>query len=147
MQNEFARFLFRAQTRKFGEKVRMNGESVPSHWEYGACNKSTGDFSIIYDLKTGEKFPVYTDTVGQCTGITDKNAKYIYEGDIVKDSHGSIYSVQYAAGWWGFQFVSADGTEHVTYSINGTSCLSVEIIGNIYDNPELMEVNISTKDL
>lgn len=135
---ENARFIFRAQTRKYGERVKLNGEPLPSNWAYGACNKSTGDFSIIYSLDTGTKFPVYTDTIGQCTGITDKNATYIYEGDIVRHSN-HLYEVKYADGWWGFQFVSLDGKEHVTFSINGTSCLALEVVGNIYDNPELLK--------
>ena len=128
------RFMFRAQTRKFGERVKVNGEPVPSHWEYGACNKGTGDFSVIYNHDTGEKFPVYTETVGQCTGITDRNARYIYEGDIVKDSRGNTYTVQYADGWWGFQFVSTDGKEHITFDVKGASCPSLEIVGNVFDN-------------
>ena len=132
------RFIFRAQTRKYGEKVRLNGEPLPSFWAYGACNKGEGDFSIIYGLDTGEKYPVYTDTIGQCTGIADKNARYIYEGDIVRDTHDKLYEVKYADGWWGFQFVSPDSKERVTFNINGTSCLSLEVVGNIYDDPELI---------
>ncbi len=132
-----ARFIFRAQTRRYGERVKLNGDPLPSNWTYGACNKGTGDFSVIYS-HTGEKFPVYTDTIGQCTGITDKNAKYIYEGDIVRHSD-HLYEVKYADGWWGFQFVSLDGKEHVTFSINGTACLALEVVGNIYDNPELLK--------
>ena len=134
---ENARFVFRAQTRKYGEKVKLNGDPLPSNWVYGACNKSTGKFSIIY-LDTGENFPVYTETIGQCTGITDKNARYIYEGDIVRHSD-HLYEVKYADSWWGFQFVSLDGKEKVTFGINGTSCLALEVVGNIHDGFELLK--------
>ena len=40
--------LFRGQTRKNGEKVRMNGEKVPGNWVYGGVCQGVGDYSIIY---------------------------------------------------------------------------------------------------
>lgn len=40
--------LFRGQTRRLGELVRMNGEKVPSKWVYGGICQGKGAFSIIY---------------------------------------------------------------------------------------------------
>lgn len=73
--------LFRGQTRRKGEKVRISGEPVDSNWVYGGIFPGEGDFSIIYQAKPKiEKFTVYSDTVGQFTGLTDKNGKKILRG-------------------------------------------------------------------
>ena len=79
--------LFRGQTRKCGEKVRMgDGEKLPGRWVYGGITPGIGDFSIIYggenenDPSDGlEKWVVYSATVGQFTGLMDKNGKRIFE--------------------------------------------------------------------
>ena len=140
--------LFRGQTRRYGEKVRMgDGAKVPSNWVYGGILKGKGAHSIIYGGKNidnpGEgfdKWPVYSDTVGQFTGLTDKNGKKIFEGDIVR----CIATMR-------------DGKELVGYILYDDCCFCVkenrtanrpamdlcdafEVIGNIHDNPELLKV-------
>ena len=134
--------FFRGQTRRHGEKVFMNGEKVPSNWVYGGICQGTGDFSIIYgsmdvELKAPtEKHTVYTDTVGQYTGLTDRNGVKIFEGDIVDilTENEEIGVVTYDDG--GFM-VYADGfCVDFHTNINGTD---LEVIGNIYDTPELLD--------
>jgi hypothetical protein len=136
--------MFRGQTRRFGEKVRMNGEKVPSNWVYGGICQGKGDFSIIYGSmddkleQPTEKHVVYTETVGQYTGLTDKNGKKIFEGDIVSLYTGTRYEVDFDEGRRGwFPFAQGDGcgcceidTHHLRHC---------EVIGNIHDNPELLK--------
>lgn len=140
--------LFRGQTRRKGQKVWMDGTPVDSKWVegYGVC-MGKGDFSVIYSGDHIEKFVVYTDTVGQFTGLTDKNGKKIFEGDICRvclDPEVCIGDVIW------------DG-EIASYNIpldNGKCVLPldifiaknkvgdkvwIEVIGNIHDNPELLE--------
>ncbi len=79
---------------------------------------------------------VIPETVGQCTGLKDKNGKLIFEGDICEygDSVGII------------GYCESDAMFTFTYDENiqtDFSCIwgkNLEIIGNIHDNPELLEV-------
>lgn len=148
--------LFRGQTRRYGEKVWMNGEKVPSNWVYGGIFQGTGDFSVIYGADkedfTGSdlgKHVVYTDTVGQFTGLTDKNGKRIFEGDIVhilgNQSVEDWKNVDYTAliAFLDGGFCALDGTieEHCLrrYALARLD-FDMEVIGNIHDNPEMLEV-------
>ena len=69
------------------------------------------------------------ETVGQYTGLKDKNGKRIFEGDIVRID-GKNYEVQYLFGQF---FVGINMP--IAYKRFGC-----EVIGNIHDNPELLEV-------
>ena len=140
--------LFRGQVRKRGQKVNMNGEKLPGVWVYGGIFPGTGDYSIIYggatEKLTGldlEKYVVWSDTVGQFTGLTDKNGKKIFEGDIVTISGSKMMGfpapVAYFPQGAVFQ-IRRNGYNAITlWDANVTA----EVIGNIHDNPELLEVN------
>lgn len=74
------------------------------------------------------------ESVGQYIGLLDKNGKKIFEGDIVRDAEtsevGKIFFDKYTA-----MFVI--GFENTIADFNAS--YSLEVIGNIYDNPELIK--------
>ena len=84
------------------------------------------------------------DIYEQCTGLKDKNNKLIYEGDILAvspDSHPwDCYKVFWQDDECQFQAVSYDGPDAYVEPLNGLlEEGNMEIIGNIYENPELLE--------
>lgn len=134
--------LFRGQTRRKGEKVRMDGTPVESNWVYGGVLQGTGDYSIIYQTEPDiEKKVVYTDTLGQYTGLIDSEGKKIFEGDVIQDGNCEYnkYVVEYSPERGGYlPFAHGDGCGCCeTSTLYDSTCHKV--IGNIYDNPELMK--------
>lgn len=99
----------------------------------------------IDELDYDENFEpeYYTDSgyvLMQYTGLKDKNGKEIYEGDIIRGVNGSINGVPCA--WNGGVISYGDGNHNVP--LWGTleqqdSTHWFEVIGNIYENPELMD--------
>lgn len=128
--------LFRGQTRRKGEKVRMDGSPVESNWVYGGVLKGIGDHSIIYQTEPEfHKFPVYTDTLGQFTGLFDSNGVRIFEGDIV------YVPDEEEAGVVAWDDESARFTIELTgllIDFDNYSAIYTEVIGNIYDTPKLL---------
>lgn len=91
-------------------------------------------FGIGYDV-----YPVDPDTVGQYTGLKDKNGREIYEGDIIS-ARGIILTVKYIGGVFFACNVDSNIDKYPLYILceweNESGC---EIIGNIHDNPELLK--------
>lgn len=130
--------LFRGQTRRKGEKVRMDGSPVESNWVYGGIFQGPNR-SVIYGYDPIEKYCVYSDTVGQFTGLIDKNGKKIFEGDIVTIQNDSPFEmtgcIEFGGGCFELHDHTCDMYECLWYRPE-----EMEVFGNIYDNPELLEV-------
>ena len=89
----------------------------------------------------------------QYTGLKDRKGKEIYEGDIIRNGLGKVYQVIYVNFAWqlkfdihnnGFSLIKVEEYEHVhwtgpsNFDAPQYTELAIEIIGNIYENPELL---------
>ena len=97
-------------------------------WRYGFYYVSKGNH-IIRDENDKESI-VLEKTLGQFTGLHDKNGKEIYEGDIVTDGVGR-YKIIYDLKLAGYQPYCIFRDEPENYC---------EVIGNIFDDPELVKL-------
>ena len=75
----------------------------------------------------------------QCTGLTDINGKLIYEKDIIKCSYGCEFAIG-VIEWDSEELQFALKIEDTFYSIRQETKFDIiEILGNIYENPKLLE--------
>ena len=124
--------------------IKFRGKKVTNGvWVYGCLVYSNEiDAAIYYQngnglVKAMDWVYVNPDTVGQFTGLYDKNKKEIYEGDIIKVS-GTLerIEVRFVRGVFAFLW---NGNIDDEAPINAPTHEWAEVIGNIHDNPKLLK--------
>lgn len=125
-------------------EIKFRGRTPSGEWVCGDLHIMTIHPHIHTNFCS--KFIIDSDTIGQFTGLHDKNGKEIYEGDIISRK----YTI-------GPQCCFSEGKEEINYiGFRQSECKfivvcanrhhdlyepynrHVEVIGNIYDNPELL---------
>ena len=130
------------------------GTTEGKKWVYGYLYKIKSFFSEDYQyfIKNEhlQETSVDEETIGQYTGLKDKNGKEIYEGDIIEFSYDMFvgnFDTFVAKGKVVFEegafyvevFENERTTKDEAYLLYSINLDTIEVIGNIYDNPELLE--------
>lgn len=127
-----------------GKRIK-NGEWIEGYYRYIPC---INRHSILptNPKNEQEEYPIILETVGQYTGLTDKNGKKIFEGDIVRCSSGIYGEVKFGLYPAAFSFSDKNQGFYVEFPEDslyrkelGYWRNAVVVVGNIYDNPELLE--------
>ena len=122
-------------------------QKVGDYWICGDLRQWSETRKGILDYSFGGTREVYPETIGQFTGLTDKNGKKIFEGDIVKSE---FTQKPYKVCFGEYTYTDEYGDEESAYgwyneeeggyaTAFGSPDAWATVIGNIHDNPELME--------
>ena len=122
--------LFKAKKKDNGEWVEgLPGYDMSGNIAEIETHKSFGDCRI---------YEIDPDTICQYTGLTDKNGEKIWENDIVRNEKGDIGVVQWFEEHAAFMIWNK--TKHYVCYLAENDFSKIEIAGNEFDNPELLEV-------
>ena len=133
-------------------EILFRGKAINRDKGYHRTNYKNGDWvygliTRLYDERFENLPAEMTDkgvsgievdykTIGQYTGLTDKNGKKIFEGDIINIEYPDTIVRNAFVDYIGASFRGDNGLD--LWELDGY--ISLEVIGNIHDNPELLEV-------
>ena len=94
------------------------------------------------DLGFENWYKVDKDTICRCTGSKDKNGKLVWENDIAKDEAGNLFKVFWQENYYQFSWICVKSEKlpiGAKWNLWNFKRSEIEVIGNIFDNKELLE--------
>lgn len=137
------RFLFRAK--RIGNGEWVEGFLVPFA---GGDKNRFWQIKKVDDIEKpsiSQTVRVNPSTICQCTGHKDKNGNLIWENDIIKNDKGNLYKAFWQDDHYQFSWVCVKSEKLPIGAKWNFDCFrgyEIEIIGNAFDNPELLEMNL-----
>ena len=125
-------------------EILFRGKDVRGNWHVGLLAHIGNAWYISNKAGIATAYEVRPETVSQFTGLTDKNGKQIFEGDIIH-FQGVSWSGCEEVFWCKSEFQWRLRNRHFS---GGSRPLEHddkewgEVVGNIHDNPELMEASV-----
>ena len=121
------RFKFRA----------WNKEKKTMHYKAEQTYDCLDGIPLIYKSSFGDVLDDENYIVEQCTGLKDKNGKFVFEGDVVRlDGLDEVFIVVYEENFCGVGLKHSDG---LATSVTPSILKNSEVIGNIHENAELLK--------
>lgn len=121
--------------------IKFKGKDLKTgKWVYGdlhtLCDEPHIHTEPTHFPYAGKRSFINPDTIGQFTGLFDKNGKEIYEGDILlsKDEYGTV-EVIFAHGAFQVRYFCKNGEHRIPFT---NLKKDYELLGNIHDNPGLL---------
>lgn len=124
-------------------EILFRGKDIYGKWRYGdLINLTNAIKQICNHTQLEHAHSVDIKTIGQYTGLTDKNGKRIFEGDVCKNTKtGKIVSVQWHGTMAGYVWSKRKENNQHLFDFGELFRVydKYEVIGNIHDNPELLK--------
>ena len=119
-------------------EILFRGKDIKGNWYEGllAHNIAKDEWYISNKAGISTAYQVRPETIGQFTGLTDKNGVKIFEGDIVRYGdtiHKVVFEQRNGTAYFGLVYSPIETLPFGHYQ----DLRQLEVIGNIYDNPEL----------
>ena len=128
-------------------EILFRGKDIRGNQHIGLLAHIGNAWYISNKMEISAAYEVIPNTIGQYTGLTDKNGKKIFEGDIVayctntnratnKELHEVVFETRGESGYFGIKISNIE-----TWGFcQEVPAKLMEVIGNTYDNPKLLEV-------
>lgn len=124
---------------KFRAKA-INDDFFKGEWVYGYYTKELWSGNLLDVITDGANdIPIQVETLGQFTGLCDKNVKEIYEYDIVRvyAKYGAFnIVVKWSNESMAFMACYVDGNQSPFSWFTNLLVYELEVVGNVFDNPD-----------